>query len=185
VLTEILTDPLVTLTIRWSLAVVFGLAVFHKLRAITEFTETLRAYRVLPAAIVLPAACVLIALESAIVAGLVFNTPLAAKGAIGLLCLYAAAITINLARGRSDLDCGCGGPTGQRKISGFLVLRNLALAVLAGLSIWPSEVTRDFTWLDAFTALAATATIWFMASAASQLSRTRFLGRRESLTRAH
>ena len=184
-LTEIITDPLVTLTIRWSLAVVFGLAVFHKVKAITEFTETLRAYRVLPATLVLPAAYVLIVLESAVVAGLVFNTPLAAKGAIGVLCLYAATISINLARGRSDLDCGCGGPAGQQKISGYLVLRNLVLAALAGLTLWPSQVVRELTWLDAFTALAASATMWLIASASDQLYRNRFLGRSESLTRVH
>ena len=38
-----------------------------------------------------------------------------------LLFVYAAGISINLYRGRSDIDCGCGGPESAQRLSGWLI----------------------------------------------------------------
>ena len=43
-------------------------------------------------------------------------TPHAAAAAALLLALYAGAIGVNLARGRRDIDCGCGGPASRQPI---------------------------------------------------------------------
>ena len=49
--------------------------------------------------------------------------------AFGLLCLYTLALAINLMRGITAIDCGCGDlPT---PISGWLLLRNGALLIMA------------------------------------------------------
>ena len=50
---------------------------------------------------------------------------------VALLLAYAAAIGINLARGRNDIDCGCTGPATRQLISKWLLLRNLGLAAIA------------------------------------------------------
>ncbi|MEF9603853.1 methylamine utilization protein MauE, partial [Paracoccus sp. PXZ] len=76
----------------------------------------------------------------AVAAGLVM-TPLAAPAAItaaGLLLVFAAALAINVLRGRTQIDCGCFRNGLKQPVSWLLVLRNLvltglALAVAAGL----------------------------------------------------
>jgi hypothetical protein len=55
----------------------------------------------------------------------------AALGAAALLALYTAAIGVNLARGRRDVDCGCAGPGGRQTLQGGLVARNALLAAAA------------------------------------------------------
>ncbi len=41
---------------------------------------------------------------------------------------FAVAVTLNLARGRRDFQCGCFGPTGHRRIGFGHVVLNVALA---------------------------------------------------------
>lgn len=48
-----------------------------------------------------------------------------------LLTIYSIAIGINLKRGRTDLDCGCGGIVGNHKISRKLIWRNLFLITIS------------------------------------------------------
>lgn len=50
--------------------------------------------------------------------------------AVGLLAVYALAISINLLRGRRRLDCGCNGPNAKQLISWWLPIRNAGLIVL-------------------------------------------------------
>lgn len=45
-----------------------------------------------------------------------------------LLMIYAAAIGVNLVRGRHEIDCGCGGA--PEPISWALVIRNVALSAM-------------------------------------------------------
>ena len=54
-----------------------------------------------------------------------------------LLSLYTAAIVLNLARGRRDIDCGCGGPGSRQTLHEWLVWRNLAYLTLALLALPP------------------------------------------------
>jgi hypothetical protein len=75
-----------------------------------------------------------------------------------MLFTYSAAIAMNLARGRRDIDCGCGGPGGARPLSGGLLARNAALIVLLLLSTLP-EGERALVWLDALTATALLVTL--------------------------
>ncbi|HDX9638574.1 TPA: MauE/DoxX family redox-associated membrane protein [Bacillus mobilis] len=49
--------------------------------------------------------------------------------AILLLLMYTIAITINLFRGRTNIDCGCGGVVGNGKISKKLVFRNVIMII--------------------------------------------------------
>ena len=134
-------DPTVGMLISGCLALLFVSAALHKLRGLAGFTEVLRAYRVLPAALAGCAPLVPLA-ELAVAVGLL--TPAtrsgAALGGAGLLLAYAAAIGVNLGRGRYQLACGCGGPDEARPITPWMVARNVLLALLLAMTLLPWQV---------------------------------------------
>src|SRR5262245_36242637 len=103
-------DPVIDATVRADLALLFVVAAAHKLRDPARFRATVADYRLLPDPLVpLGAACLIVA-EPVVVAALASSRWWGLAGAAALLALYAAAIAINLARGRRHLDCGCAGP---------------------------------------------------------------------------
>jgi len=108
------------------------------------FQTVITDYQVLPANWSAWVARGLPAVELA--AGLALLFPAAQIQALAvvtvLLIGYTAAIALNVARGRRDLDCGCAGPGREQTISGWLLGRNLLLITLALLSVpalqqWP------------------------------------------------
>jgi uncharacterized membrane protein len=111
------------------LCLVFARALLHKLGGFDEFVGTVANYRLVPWP--RAAALALTAAELAIVAGLLLpaSRRAAAAGGALLLAAYALAIWINLRRGRTSIDCGCGGQ-GQG-ISLLHVARNAALILFA------------------------------------------------------
>jgi hypothetical protein len=153
-------DPAVVATLRAGLALLFGVAAAHKLRDLPRFRESLADYRLLPLALVPLAAALLVGSEAAVTVALV-APPLGSAGlvaAAGLLLLYAAAIGINLARGRRHIDCGCAGPAVSRPLSAWLVARNAVLAALALAGLAPLHV-RPLLWVDGLTIAGATAAL--------------------------
>lgn len=130
-------DPVISLLAALCGALLFGWAAVHKWRAPREFAATLAEYRMLPASVVPAMAAVLMLLETAVCAALLWPAARAVGAAIGsaLLLLYACGMAINLARGRRDLDCGCG--LVRRTVSGGMVVRNVALAAALALPSIP------------------------------------------------
>jgi Methylamine utilisation protein MauE len=124
-------DPAIGYLLLGCFALLFLSAALQKLRALPRFAEVLHAYRVLPAGAV-RLAVLLPLLELTLgLALLVPSTRMAAAGAgAALLALYAGAIALNLARGRRDLACDCGGFDEVRPIAPWMVVRNLLLASL-------------------------------------------------------
>jgi len=60
-----------------------------------------------------------------------------------LLAVYAVLMGWQVARGRTDLECGCAGPGSTLKVGTALVVRNLVCACLAALATaspgpWPA-----------------------------------------------
>lgn len=88
-------------------------------------------YRLLPAVLIAPAAMTLpiaeIVIGGALIAGF---APLPVMLAILLLNLFGLAMAINIRRGRTHIDCGCGRSQLRHPIGWLLVLRNAVLAVL-------------------------------------------------------
>jgi len=124
-------DPAIGVLLLGCFALLFLSAALHKLRALPRFAEVLRAYRVLPEAAVRLAVLIPLLELTLAVALLVPVTRRAAAGAgAALLVLYAGAIALNLARGRRDLACGCGGSDEARPIAPWMVVRNLLLTAL-------------------------------------------------------
>ena len=145
-------DPALALMLRFALAGLFVWAAVHKLRDLAGFRVTLNEYGLVPEFLLAPIAALLVGAEALIALGYVIPVwdQAAAAAGTGLFMLYAAAIGINLLRGRSYIDCGCFGPSRNEPISPALVARNLLLAVVSAACLWP-VADRPLVWLDAFT----------------------------------
>jgi hypothetical protein len=156
-------DPVAIITLRATLALLFTLAATHKLRDMESFRAAVAGYRLLPAPMIGPAAIVLAGAELVAAALLIVSPGWPAAGprlAAALFLLYAGAITVNLARGRRDIDCGCAGPGARRPISGWLVGRNVALTVVALAAAVPvASPARALVWIDELTIAGAIATL--------------------------
>lgn len=139
-----------------SLALLWFVAALQKLNGFAVFVTVLTDYRLVPQGATRACAGAVIGLELGL--GVCLLIPvlrsLALAGSAALLALYAAAIAVNLLRGRRFIDCGCMGPVGQQSLSGFLVVRNLLLAVLALAAMLPAQ-GRPLVWLDAIAVTAA------------------------------
>ena len=167
-------DPVVGASLCGSFALLFAVAGAHKLRAPAAFAETLAGYRLLPAGLVGPASLLLPALECLVAAALLVPASRAAAAVAGaaLLAGYAAAMAINLLRGRRQLDCGCLGPRGGGVISTALVARNVLMAlVLASMGAARCSVYA-LGWLDIGTVLGAVCMAALLYAATSGLIQT-------------
>jgi hypothetical protein len=145
-------DPVLVQVVRGLIALVFAMAIVHKLRAPRDFLETVRGYALVPRTLAAWVAAPLLLGELAIAAGALLPAAQAQATALAivLLVVYAASISINLARGRRYIDCGCSGPAARQPLSLWLVLRNLALAG-AALATFMPESPRALGALDVFT----------------------------------
>jgi hypothetical protein len=151
-------DPVFAVTLRAGLGLLFLSAAAHKLRDRAAFRATLSEYRLLPEGSIGAAVGLLIALELA--AALALLVPAGAWPGValaaGLLAAYTAAIAVNLARGRRDLDCGCLGAALRQPIGSGVIVRNGVLLFAALLCLLPVE-RRPLSWLDGVTIVAAVA----------------------------
>lgn len=155
-------DPLVALVARLGLACVLGSAAAHKLSDRASFRAAVGSYAILPERLVAPAAAMLPAVELAAAALLIGGLPSGAIAALGLLLLYSGAIAANLVRGRREIDCGCFGPGRSGRLSGWLVVRNAALAAASLVAAAPPG-SRSLGGLDLATgtlALVALGLVW-------------------------
>jgi uncharacterized membrane protein YphA (DoxX/SURF4 family) len=117
---------------RVCVGLVFVLAATQKAQHWRIFSGVLANYRLLPRALVTPAAALLPPLEM-LVGILLLSAqirPFGALAAIAFLSVFAAAMAINLKRGRSEIDCGCGHSLLKQNLSWVLVSRNAGLAAL-------------------------------------------------------
>jgi hypothetical protein len=166
-------DPLYWQIARWLLATVFAVALAHKLRSLPAFAAIVRDYELLPPGMVPPAVGLVVVLEAVVVAALVgsIGVPWGAMLAAALLAIYGAAMAINLARGRRDIDCGCFGPAGgagRHTLSRWLLVRNSVLMLVAAFLFVPAT-GRELGWLDLGSIAMATAAGFALLSAADQL----------------
>jgi len=124
--------PIVLLA-RLLLAAIFLLAAVAKLRDREGSRDALREFG-LPAALARPAAVLLPLAELAVAVLLLpaATARAAAAAALGLLCVFTAAIAVQLARGRKP-DCRCFGQLQASPIGPRTLVRNAVFAVLASL----------------------------------------------------
>ena len=163
-------DPIFVITAALAGAVILASAATHKLRALGRFSNQVEDYQLLPRALVRPVARVLPCIEVAVAFALLVpaSRHTAALAAAVLLAGYALAISINLWRGRRDIDCGCAGPEQAQPIRPILLTRN---TVLVGLALIASLAphSRDLGAFDSFVVIASSAVALLLYAAADGL----------------
>lgn len=163
-------DPILAHIAAATLAVVLLVGAGHKLADRDGFAGALAQYRLLPEPLLAPMAWLLPLAE--LVAGLlllpVASRPWGAAAAVALLAVVTGAVVVNLLRGRTHIDCGCGGPEGRQHLSWLLVVRN---ALLVGLALGAGTVApaRELVWLDALTVATGTVGLYLLYAAGNQL----------------
>ena len=172
-------DPAIHLITASGFALLLVTAGWHKLNNRRQFEGILRNYRLLPDFAAVWAAPGLALAESGL--GIAWVTgwqPVKVAIATALLLtLYAGAMAINIGRGRSYIDCGCGFTTtgkpavndnSVQQITPGLVWRNLSLSGIALLSILPAS-NRVMGWFDYVGVITACVTLVLLYGTFNQL----------------
>jgi len=133
---------LIIVFLRIALSVIFGIAGVTKLLDQRGTRDAVKNFGS-PESLAPALAFVLPLAELAIAAGLLFTstTRVSALAALLLLGLFAVAISINLARGRTH-DCHCFGQLHSRPLGWPTLARNLIFALGAGIVLWQTGVER-------------------------------------------
>ncbi|MEX0964405.1 MAG: MauE/DoxX family redox-associated membrane protein [Pseudohongiellaceae bacterium] len=171
-------DPLLFRLIAVAFCLLLLAAGLHKLGDRPRFQGILTAYQVLPANLTPLLSRIIPFGEIALGLGWMigWRIDLVAAATAVLLAAYALAMAINLLRGRSYIDCGCGfssakaggDDNGVQQLSVRLVYRNILLIALA-VAAATGATARSFAVLDYFSLFAALAALVFIYSAFHQL----------------
>ncbi|GEO84120.1 MULTISPECIES: MauE/DoxX family redox-associated membrane protein [Alphaproteobacteria] len=146
---------------------VFLRAAWHKVADFGTFSGYVADYRLLPEALVELAAKALAVVEFLAVALLVYPATVRAGAvlSVALLALYGLAMAVNIARGRTRIECGCGGAA--QRLSQALLLRN---ALLAAIALLPAVFGGSPLGLaEAAVAVTAGLVAWFVYNVIEQL----------------
>jgi hypothetical protein len=148
-------DPVVVHALAAAVALVLLVAAMQKLRDLPAFAAAVEQYRLLPLPLVWPVTLSLPVAEAAAGVMLLFEgtrTPGAALS-FALVGFVTLAVSVNVARGRVDIDCGCGGIEGRQRLSWGLVARN-AVLMAAALAAGGAPAPRALQWVDRVTEVA-------------------------------
>lgn len=163
-------DPVLARACGAALAVILIVGAWQKLRDMAVFEASVELYRLLPERMVAPFARLFPVLEAASGVALLFELSRGAGLALGLLVLGSAttAVAINVARGHTEIDCGCGGAEGHTRLSWLLVVRN---AVLLALLVAGAQQGSDrgLVWIDYLSVAGGTLMLLTLYAAANQL----------------
>jgi hypothetical protein len=141
----LVTEPHIVLFARTTVGLILLIAGIAKIGDRHQVADMIRNYQLLPSdmtkllGLALP--LVEIAIAVSLLAGVLM--PWSALAAISLFLLFSGAVAINLLRGRREIACGCFGTSEEQHLSWLIVVRNIALAGLAALSIGYSETLLD------------------------------------------
>lgn len=179
-------DPLILRIIAVGFALLFTFAAAHKFNNKRQFLGILEAYQILPRAMlglvvnVIPVLELMLGLAWALTALLFIQITLLPLISAMLLFTYAMAIAINLLRGRSYIDCGCGFSSvagsalsesksgGIQQLSRALVVRNCMLTIVALMALIPPSL-RELGFMDFLSLVIATFTLVLLYGAFNQL----------------
>ncbi|SRR5579871_6060965 len=153
-------DPALKWTLAAALSILFASSAAIKLAALSRFAAAVENYRILPRRWSWLTAVVVPVLEASAAIGLLISAtrePAAIAAAL-LIAMFSAAIAINLARGRREIDCGCFGAALRQTLSGWLLARN-AILIAAAAAIGGPERVRPLQMLDAITVVFGAATL--------------------------
>lgn len=142
------------LAVRTVVGMVFVLGGLTKLCHWRELRGIVRGYRLLPTAAVPMVVVLLPPLELLVGASLVLSVavPWTIAAAASLLLVFAAAMAINLRRGRVDIDCGCFRAALRQRLDWRRVWLNCFCAILLLGSSAVDFVFDARLWLSALPA---------------------------------
>lgn len=179
-------DPLILRIIAVCFALLFLFAAVHKINNKLQFHGILEAYQILPRGMlgltvsVIPVLELILGLAWALSALLFIRIQFVPLVSAMLLFVYALVIAINLMRGRSYIDCGCGfsprassaqnlsSSGGIQQLSRGLVARNVVLVIVALIAAIP-PTSRDLGFIDYLSLIAAASTLVLLYGAFNQL----------------
>lgn len=163
-------DPVLARTCGAALAVILVLGAWQKLRDLAVFEASVELYRLLPESLVPLFARLFPVMEAVAGVALLFDTTRTAGLVLGLLVLGAATagVAINVARGHTEIDCGCGGAEGHTRLSWALVVRNAVLLALLVLGAQAGG-DRSLVWIDYLSVAGGTLMLLTLYAAANQL----------------
>jgi hypothetical protein len=149
---SLLTDAVITRAIGAALSFIFLVGAWQKLTDRVVFQAALENYRLVPEAVLGTTALVLPLMELA-AGALLLPASTQWTGtmlAVLLMLVVTSAVVINLLRGHTDIDCGCGGSyghVGEQTLTWGLVVRNAVL--IAALLLCLTEArSRELIWID-------------------------------------
>ncbi|MDR0672148.1 MAG: hypothetical protein LBF93_00500 [Zoogloeaceae bacterium] len=142
------------------IAFLFAQAATHKLTGFDRFSGNVADYRLLPESLVKPASALFIAAELATICLLVFPASKALGAALAcfLLLAYSVGIGINLMRGHTQIECGCGGA--RQLLSVRLLIRNAVLMGFAGAAAASHGESLSLPTPELIAGIAAGASLW-------------------------
>lgn len=138
-----------------ALTVILWVGAYEKLRNLWIFEAAVSGYDLLPHWLWRPFALAYPVLELA--AGVLLLVPLTrvpgVVATLAVLLLATGAVVVSLLRGKTEIDCGCGGLSNSYSgLSWWLVVRNACLIVLAFSILLIADGTggQEFSinWLD-------------------------------------
>ncbi|MET3107927.1 hypothetical protein AAKU58_002768 [Oxalobacteraceae bacterium GrIS 1.18] len=129
-------DPALTLTAACTVAGIMIASAIPKLRDLASFEEVVVEYRILPEGLARLVGRALPWLELLAAVGLVYPmTSLLSAQVLALLVAgFGCAIAVNLLRGRTRIDCGCGVTEGSTELNWLMLGRNAFLLILLAIS---------------------------------------------------
>lgn len=145
--------PLMSVTITSFLVILLARSLWHKIDRFLETVGFAQGYGLLPEAWTAPAVRALTLAEGATLLALVLPglRPVGGAMAAALFAGYGLVMALALSRGRSRIECGCGGA--PQIVSAYTLGRNAVLTALALALVWLPAAT--VTRAEAAAAIAA------------------------------
>lgn len=173
---NVIFNPLFFMLAKFSLAFVLIAAAIPKLRERDEFHGVVANYRILPESLSYPFARMLpwVELACAVLFLVNLQTVLAGLATAVLMLAFSVAIGINIARGRTHIDCGCLRGADRGNGIGFYqfvrpLMFGLAALYVAHMAYLGTVATPDQTML-ALAAAVMTTVLYLGADRMSSLS---------------
>ena len=163
-------DPVLARACGAAIAVVLLTGAWQKLRDLAVFEASVDLYRLLPDSLVPLFARGFPVLEALAGTALLFDS----TRALGLLLSVAVlgvatgGVVLNLLRGHTNIDCGCGGADGHTTLSWALPARNAVLLLIAVLGGQDGS-GRALMWIDYLSVAGGTLALVGLYATANQL----------------
>ena len=166
-------DPILHRPVLAALAMVLLAGAVGKIRDLSGWYHAVEQFGLLTAGLIRPAGLFILTTEFA--SGLLLLLPFArvagAVLAIILLVIVTTAMLANVLRGRTDINCGCGGLGVDQHLSWGVVCRNLILLACASLLLFP-ELPRAYSVVEQIFSVAGALALAGLYATANQILAT-------------